>query len=128
VVEVAKLKLFLMRSGIVVVALEKYLMVKLAAEEEEMRMMSESNITPPLMLNFSAGVEVPSPTRSVVVRKVVYPPLEVKAPPTQTPFSWVQILYPAMVEVAVMESLPRIVDVPVPSILMRLPKVEVAVK
>ena len=59
--EVEKLKLFLMRSGIVVVALEKYLMVKEEAEELEILMMSESKKAPPLMARVSAGVVVPSP-------------------------------------------------------------------
>ena len=77
-VDVAKLKLFLIKSGIVVVALEKYLMVKLAAEEEEMRMMSESKRTPPLMESFSAGVEVPRPRKFVEVRKVTFDPVSVK--------------------------------------------------
>ena len=70
-VDVAKLKEFLIKSGMVVVALEKYLIVREAAEEEEMRMISESKKAPPFTLNFSPGVEVPSPTRSVAVRKVV---------------------------------------------------------
>ena len=117
VVEVAKEKEFLIKSGIVVVAREKYLMVRDAAEELEILMISESKNAPPLRESFSPGVEDPMPTRSVAVRKVVYPPLEVNAPPTQTPFSWVQILYPAMVEVAVMSNLPVMVLVPPPDIL-----------
>ena len=110
------------------VALEKYLMVREAAEEEEMRMISESKKRPPLTLNFSAGVEDPMPTRSDAVRKVVYPPEEVNAPPTQTPFSCVQILYPAMVEVAEIENLPETVEVPVFRISRMFVRVVVAEK
>ena len=61
VVEVAKLKEFLIKSGMVVVALEKYLMVREDAEEEEIRMISESKKAPPLRENASAGEVVPKP-------------------------------------------------------------------
>ena len=76
--EVAKEKAFLIKSGIVVVALEKYLMVREEAEEEEILIISESKKAPPMMLNFSAGVVVPMPTRSVAVERVVNPPDEVQ--------------------------------------------------
>ena len=76
-VEVAKENAFLIKSGIVVVALEKYLMVREAAEEEEILMISESKYTPPFTESFSAGVVVPIPTRSDAVERVVNPPEEV---------------------------------------------------
>ena len=109
------------------VALEKYLIVREAAEEEEILMMSESKKIPPLIESFSAGVEVPMPTRSVAVERVVNPPDEVQGE-GQTLFCWVQSLYPAMVEVAVIANLPDMVEVPVFLISRMLVKVEVAEK
>ena len=89
VVEVAKVNA-LVRFGIVLVEEAKYLKFNVGADDDPYRMMSESKKAPPFTLNFSAGVEVPSPTRSVAVESVVNPPEELHGE-GQTLFCWVQI-------------------------------------
>ena len=66
VVEVANVNAEV-RLGIVEVEEAKYLKFKVGAEDDPYLMMSESKNAPPLIESFSAGVEVPIPTRSKVV-------------------------------------------------------------
>ena len=78
------------RLGIVEVEEAKYLKFKVGAEDDPYLMMSESKNAPPFTLNFSEGVEVPIPTRSVAVDKVVNPPDELHGE-GQTLFCCVQM-------------------------------------
>ena len=78
----------LVRLGIVEVEEAKYLKLRVRAEDDPYLMMSESKNTPPLMESFSAGVEVPSPTKLVAVRKVTFDPVSVKG--EQISLNWVQ--------------------------------------
>ena len=78
-------------------------------------MTSESKKAPPLRERRSAGVVVASPRKSVEVRRVTLLPMTVKGP--QISLNCVQILYPAMVEEAVISNLPVKVEVPAPDTL-----------
>ena len=89
--EVAKEKTFFVRLGIVDVDEVKYLKFNVGADDDPNRIMSESKKMPPLTESFSPGVEVPNPTRSVVVVRVTLGDVRVQGE-GQTLFWAVQIL------------------------------------